>query len=90
MIKTEKNITEMQGKLWQVESEFSITVTAMKKYLCNKIGMTEEEAKARVAELVERGFKSQKELEKEVHKEMEKLLDIIFGDAKEESDEKVQ
>ena len=66
----------------------------MKKYLCDKYGMTEEKAKARVMELVKRGLKSEEELEKEVNKGMCELFnivkDMLSGDVKEESDEKVQ
>lgn len=94
MIKTEKSITEMQGELWQVEVEFSGTVRAMKKCLCNQLDMPEEKAEARVMELVKRGLKSEEELKKEVHKGMCELFDIVrdmlSGDVKEESDEKVQ
>ena len=56
--------------------------------------MTEEKAKARVMELVKRGLKSEEELEKEVYKGMCELFnivkDMLSGDVKEESDEKVQ
>ena len=94
MIKTERGTTQIQGKGLWVEAEFSATAGAMKKYLCDKYGMTEEKAEARVMELVEKGFKSQEELNKEIYKEMEKLFnnvkDMIFGDTKEESDEKIQ
>ena len=94
MIKTEKSITEIQGELWQVEAEFSATAGAMKKYLCDKYGMTEEKAKAQVMELAERGLKSEEELEKEVYKGMCELFnivkDMLSGDVKEEADEKVQ
>lgn len=94
MIKTEKSITQMQGELWQVEAEFSVTAKAMQKCLCDQTGMTEEKAEARVMELVKRGLKSEEELEKEVYKGMCELFDIVkdmlSGDVKEESDEKVQ
>ena len=94
MIKTERGTTHIQGKGLWVEAEFSATAGAMKKYLCEKYGMTEEKAKARVMELAERGLKSGEELEKEVYKEMCKLFDIVkdmlLGDVKEESDETIQ
>lgn len=94
MIKTEKSITEIQGELWQVEAEFSGTVKAMKKCLCNQPGMTEEKAEARVMELAKRGLKSEEELKKEVEERIDKALDrileAIWHSNKEESDEKVQ
>lgn len=94
MIKTEKSITEIQGELWQVEAEFSGTVKAMKKCLCNQTGMTEEKAEARVMELVERGLKSEEELKKEVEEGIKKVIDRLWDairhSNKEEPDEKVQ
>lgn len=94
MIKTERGTTQIQGKGLWVEAEFSATAGAMKKYLCDKYGMTEEKAKARVMELAERGLKSEEELEKEVYKGMCELFgivkDMLSGEVKEESDEKVQ
>lgn len=87
-------MTQMQGELWQVEAEFSGTVKAMKKCLCNQPDMTEEKAEARVMELVERGPKSEEELKKEVEeridKALDRLLDAIWHGNKEESDEKIQ
>lgn len=93
MIKTEKSITEIQGELWQVEAEFSGTVKAMKKCLCNQPGMTEEKAEARVMELVKRGLKSEEELKKveeRIDKALDRILEAIWHSNKEESDEKVQ
>ena len=94
MIKTERGTTQIQGKGLWVEAEFSATAGAMKKYLCDKYGMTEEKAKARVMELVKRGLKSEEELKKEVEERIDKALDrileAIWHSNKEESDEKVQ
>lgn len=94
MIKTERGTTQIQGKGLWVEAEFSATAGAMKKYLCDKYGMTEEKAEARVMELVERGLKSEEELKKEVEEGIKKVIDRLWDairhSNKEEPDEKVQ
>lgn len=94
MIKTERGTTQIQGKGLWVEAEFSATAGAMKKYLCDKYGMTEEKAKARVMELAERGLKSEEELKKEVEEGIKKVIDRLWDairhSNKEEPDEKIQ
>ena len=94
MIKTERGTTQIQGKGLWVEAEFSATAGAMKKYLCDKYGMTEEKAKARVMELVKRGLKSEEELKKEVEEGIKKVIDRLWDairhSNKEEPDEKIQ
>lgn len=77
MIKIENDTLEMKGTGIQLMTEYSALTHSLKKYLMDKIGLSEEDANEKMKYLFEIGLKDDKEIEDEAKKLIER--DIAKG-----------